>query len=114
MPKPELEFTTRDEVSWQSVEGLEGCEEKILSRDEDTGDYSRLMHFAPGANTSKAGILRHDHWEEVFIISGSIYDITLDQMFSAGMYACRPPGMPHGPWRTDEGCLLFEVRYYKT
>jgi len=29
------------------------------------------------------------------------------------MYACRPPGMPHGPWRAPEGCITFEIRYYK-
>jgi hypothetical protein len=27
------------------------------------------------------------------------------------MYACRPPGMKHGPYRTDEGCVTLEVRY---
>jgi hypothetical protein len=29
------------------------------------------------------------------------------------MYACRPPGMPHGPWTAPTGCLTFELRYYK-
>jgi hypothetical protein len=38
-------------------------------------------------------------------------DIPLQQKFSAGMYACRPPGMKHGPWRSEEGCITFEVRY---
>jgi len=32
--------------------------------------------------------------------------------FSAGDYAIRPPGMRHGPWRTDEGVTTFESRYY--
>jgi len=27
------------------------------------------------------------------------------------MYACRPPGMKHGPYRTEEGCMTLEVRY---
>ncbi|HAQ23672.1 MAG TPA: cupin, partial [Acidimicrobiaceae bacterium] len=26
-------------------------------------------------------------------------------------YACRPPGMPHGPWTSDEGVLMIEFRY---
>ncbi len=34
-----------------------------------------------------------------------------NQTFGAGMYACRPPGMPHGPWHSPDGCLTFEVRY---
>jgi hypothetical protein len=27
------------------------------------------------------------------------------------MYACRPPGMPHGPYACPRGALLFETRY---
>jgi hypothetical protein len=27
------------------------------------------------------------------------------------MYACRPPGMKHGPYRTEGGVVTFEVRY---
>lgn len=53
-----------------------------------------------------------DFWEEVYIPEGSFTDLTLGEMFTAGMYACRPPGMPHGPWSTDEGVVTFEVRYH--
>jgi hypothetical protein len=49
--------------------------------------------------------------EEVLILAGSMRDLTLDERFSAGDYACRPPGMVHGPWATEEGCEMFEVRY---
>jgi len=27
------------------------------------------------------------------------------------MVAVRPPGMPHGPFRSPNGCVNFEVRY---
>jgi hypothetical protein len=111
--RPELEFSTLEDVPWRAVGGVPGTFEKILSRDDDTGDYTRLLRFEPGADTSAVGVFRHDHWEEVFIISGSIHDVTLDQTFGSGRYACRPPGMPHGPWTSSEGCLLFEVRYHK-
>ena len=30
----------------------------------------------------------------------------------AAEFACRPPGMDHGPWRSEGGALLFEVRYF--
>ena len=59
------------------------------------------------------GVQRHDFWEEVWIIDGALHDIPLNQTFPKGMYACRPPGMPHGPWRTPDGCTTFEVRYYR-
>jgi len=44
-------------------------------------------------------------------VDGSLTDLGLQRTFSAGMYACRPPGMPHGPYRSPAGTLLFETRY---
>jgi hypothetical protein len=41
-------------------------------------------------------------------------DLTLDQTFAEGSYACRPLGMGHGHWRAPEGCLTFEARYSGT
>ena len=47
----------------------------------------------------------------MLILAGSMHDLALDRTFAAGDYACRPPGMVHGPWRTDDGCEMLEVRY---
>jgi hypothetical protein len=87
--------------------------EAILSRDPDSGTFTRLLRFPPGTDTSPNGTLTHDCWEEVWILEGTLHDLRLDQTFGAGMYACRPPGMAHGPWRSNEGCLTFEVRYLR-
>jgi len=89
--------------------GGPGIEEKILSRDPETGDLTRLLRFAAGVETTDT--IRHDFWEEVFIVAGSLTDLGLQRTFNAGMYACRPPGMPHGPYRSTSGALLFETRY---
>jgi hypothetical protein len=113
MPKPEFEFFDPVSIEATNVGGVKGLSEKILSRDPDTGDYTRLLMFEPGTDTSAMGVQRHDFWEEVWIIEGSFHDISLDQTFRAGMYACRPPGMPHGPWRSVDGCRTFEIRYYR-
>lgn len=114
MPKPEYEFFVPDNIPWQRCEGpVEGLNEKILARDPDSGDYTRILHFDPGTDTSPNGVLTHDHWEEVWILEGSIKDLRLNETFTAGMYACRPPGMPHGPWISENGCTTFEIRYYK-
>jgi hypothetical protein len=113
MPKPEYEFFEPSQVPSRSVGGIPGLTEKILSEDPETGDYTRMLIFAPGTDTTPMGVQTHEFWEEVWIIEGSIHDLTLDQTFSAGMYACRPPGMPHGPWRSLNGCRTFEVRYYR-
>jgi hypothetical protein len=114
MPKPEREFFVTDAVEWTPAGQVDGLTERILATDAATGVATRLLRFAPGTNTSSAGPQVHAFWEEVYIIQGSLHDLTLDQTFSAGMYACRPPGMPHGPWLAAEGCMTFEVRYSAT
>ena len=34
------------------------------------------------------------------------------ERFTAPTYACRPPGAPHGPFKSEGGCMLFELHYY--
>lgn len=112
MAKPEFEFFDVTGVGWSRCAGAaEGLTERILALDETTGVATRMLRFAPGTDTSPNGVQVHDFWEEVYILSGSITDLRLGQTFTAGMYACRPPGMAHGPWTSAEGCLTFEVRY---
>jgi len=116
MPKQEREFFNVDEIDWKAVKGGSGAQgagiwEKILSHDEKTGDYTRVLRFEPAVETSE--VLEHDFWEEVIILEGSLIDKTLNREFTQGMYACRPPGMKHGPYRIPNGCMTFEIRYYK-
>jgi hypothetical protein len=76
----------------------------------DTGDVTRLLRFDAGVETTET--ITHDFWEEVWILEGSMIDLGKRQTFTAGMYACRPPGMIHGPYRVPAGgCLTFEIRY---
>ena len=77
-----------------------GLYERITATDAETGVATRLLRFDPGTDTSAAGPQVHAFWEEVYILEGSFTDLTLGETFTAGMYACRPPGMPHGPWRS--------------
>jgi hypothetical protein len=116
MPKPGLEFFHPDHLPWQTVTGSAsagaggpGIAEKVLSRDPDTGDVTRLLRFEAGVETSDT--IAHDFWEEIFILEGALVDLGRRETFTAGMYACRPPGMPHGPYRSTQGALLFETRY---
>jgi hypothetical protein len=110
--KPELEFFPVTDIDFTVCAGGNPLiTERILSSDPDTGIATRILRYAPGADSTPMGPQRHDFWEEVYILKGSFVDLTLDKTFSAGQYACRPPRMPHGPWRSDEGVLTFEVRY---
>jgi len=112
MAKPEHEFFDVTSVAWTPVSGrAEGLYERILARDERTGTVTRILRFDPGCNTTPNGVQEHDFWEEIYILQGAITDLTLNQTFSQGMYACRPPGMRHGPWFSKDGCMTFEVRY---
>ena len=112
MPKPELEFFNVGPLPWTpAVPGVPGLTEQILPRDAAGGTATRLLRWEPGSDTSAAGVQVHSFWEEVYILEGSIRDLKLDRTFTKGMYACRPPGMKHGPWVSPDGCLTFEVRY---
>jgi hypothetical protein len=97
---------------WRSVKGLEGiAEELTLSVDEATGEYTRLTRFLPGADTTPFGGKTHRYPEEVFIVSGRLFDKSFNRWLEPGDYASRPPGEIHGPFKTDVGCVVLEVSF---
>jgi hypothetical protein len=110
--KPEREFEPVAGYPWQPCAGdATGLYERVLARDGDSHIATRILRFEAGADSSPNGVQVHDFWEEIYVIEGEITDLTLNETFAAGTFACRPPGMRHGPWRSPEGALLFEVRY---
>jgi ChrR Cupin-like domain len=97
---------------WQPILGLEGAlEELTLSIDPGSGEYTRLTRFHPGADTSALGGKSHTYPEEVFIVSGRLYDQAFDRWLETGDYASRPPGEMHGPFKTDVGCVVLEISF---
>lgn len=107
---------------WQLPEGYApggGVDERILSGSLDPagrrGSRTRLLRFQPGVFTTTPFV--HDYWEEVFLLQG---DLTVGndpngeggEAFAAPTYACRPPGVFHGPFKSNGGCLLLEIHYY--
>jgi hypothetical protein len=109
MARPSKEFSDTDLIPWQKIGG--GLYEKILSKDEQTGAYTRMLKFEAGLETTE--ILVHDFYEEVYIVKGMLIDKTLNESFTEGMYAFRNPGMHHGPFAAPNGCITFEVRYFE-
>jgi hypothetical protein len=119
--KPHLEFHRIDMASgWSTPPGYPpGIEQKILAGALDeqgrSGNRTRLLRFAPGVFTTEPFV--HEYWEEVYLIEG---DLTVGndtagrggENFPAGTYACRPPGAVHGPFKSNGGCLLYEIHYY--
>lgn len=97
---------------WQPIKGLENmAEELTLSQDEATGEYTRLTRFHPGADTTPYGSKSHSYPEEIFVVSGRLYDQSFDLWLESGHYASRPPGELHGPFKTDIGCVVLEVSF---
>ena len=97
---------------WAPITGLEGmAEELTLSSDLQTGEYTRLTRFLPGADTSPFGGKTHTYPEEVFIVSGRLYDHAFAMWLEAGHYASRSPGELHGPFTTDVGCVVLEMSF---
>lgn len=96
-----------------------GIEQKILSGALDEhakrGSRTRFLRFQPGVFTTKPFV--HDYWEEVYLVSGDLI-VGNDQQgrsgtsFQPNTYACRPPGVSHGPFKSEKGCLLLEIHYY--
>ncbi|GLR60461.1 cupin domain-containing protein [Rhizobium indigoferae] len=103
---------------WRVPPGYpEGIEQKILAGrlDEVKGEGSRtrLLRFLPGARTEKPFV--HDYWEEVYLLEGDlIVGDRSPETYPAHTYACRPPGVFHGPFKSEMGCLLLEIHYYET
>lgn len=101
-----------NESHWSPIVGMEEvAEELTLAIDDETGDYTRLTRFKPGADTSAFGAKSHNYPEEILIVQGRLYDAAFDQWLEAGDYASRPPGETHGPFKTKDGCVVLEISY---
>ncbi len=114
MLKEHLEFHAVDLTSgWGTPPGYpKGIEQKILAGSLDEGNRrgsrTRLLRFRPGAFTTAP--FTHEYWEEVFQLEGTL--TVGGETFRPWTYAARPPHTPHGPFRSDEGCLLLEIHYF--
>ena len=112
MPKTTISYwnplSEEGKQHWEPVDGLEGAAEAItLAIDPETGDYSRLTRFLPGADTTASGPQVHDYPEEVLILERAArrarrmgrFAPTRDALSSrsrfrasAGSQTCRPVG----------------------
>ena len=119
--KPHIEFKRLDmEQGWETPPGYpEGIKQKVLTSDLDeegkTGSRSRLLRIEPGCYSTEPFV--HDHWEEVYLFEGDLIvgndeNGVGGEQFLAPTYACRPPGVFHGPFKSENGCTMYETHYY--
>jgi hypothetical protein len=113
-------YTPNLEEGWEVPAGYpQGIEQKILtgSLDEENkrGSRTRLLRFLPGVYSTVPFV--HEYWEEVMLLEGDLI-VGNDENGEGGetfppkTYACRPPGAPHGPFKSVDGCLLYEIHYF--
>jgi hypothetical protein len=110
MARPHVELFTHqiEEMPWEPVEDAPGLSEKVISMDPETGSHTRLLKGEPGFERNER--LSHDFWEETYLLEGTCWHG--DKLQTPGTYYCRPPGTVHGPFRTDDGYIILENRYY--
>jgi hypothetical protein len=121
LPKPHREFfRIPPDAVWTPVHSTIGVVEELVLADSmdvasKTGSRSRLARWHAGSLADKAVI--HDFCEEVLVVEGE-FIVGCDasgaggEAFGAYTFACRPPGVWHGPFASRTGCLLFEIQYY--
>jgi hypothetical protein len=105
-------LASSNQEKWTEIDGTNGTIDFLtLAMDEVSDDYTRLTRFKAGADTKSFGVKSHDYPEEIYIISGKLYDQAFDCWLEAGHYASRPPGEKHGPFSCSEECIVLEISY---
>jgi hypothetical protein len=66
-----------------------------------------MLRFEPGTIRPRRGCRSTSSGRRSTILEGSLHDLTLNQTFPKGTYACRPPGRRDGSWVVPEGCFTF-------
>lgn len=80
-----------------------------LNATPNTHRRTTLQKWEPGAVNTQTHPFVHPYVEEIYIVEGDLEDVRLGQKFEKGCYAYRKPGMEHGPFRSERGCLMFIV-----
>ena len=97
---------------WEFIEGTDrNLLQLTIAEDPETGDYTRLTKFKSGYSTKAFGPKSHDYPEEIFVVSGRLYDEAFGLWLEPGYYASRPPREVHGPFVADGDVIILEVSY---
>lgn len=80
-----------------------------LNANTDTHRRTTLQKWEPNAKNTQTHPFVHPYVEEIYIAEGDLTDLTSGERFEKGSYAYRKPGMEHGPFWSEGGCLMFIV-----
>ena len=105
-------FAVNNVENWEEIEGSDGnLLQLTIAEDYETGDYTRLTKFKDGYSTKSYGAKSHDYPEEIFVVSGRLYDEAFGMWLEPGFYASRPPHEGHGPFVADGDVVILEISY---
>ena len=97
---------------WEIIPDSKGSLSQLtIAEDPDSGDYTRLTKFKSGYSTKNFGAKSHPYPEEIFVVSGRLYDEAFGMWLDPGYYASRPPGEVHGPFVAEGDVVILEVSY---
>ncbi|MEM2958563.1 MAG: hypothetical protein QW261_09730 [Candidatus Jordarchaeaceae archaeon] len=65
---------------WSPLPGYLGIFEKVQNYEPDTGSVTRLLKYEPGTRTTE--ILKHDFYEEIYVVEGNFIDTRTGEVFS--------------------------------
>ncbi|CAF0919383.1 unnamed protein product [Adineta steineri] len=73
-------------------------------------EETSIQTWPPGFKTGD-DIITHTFYEEVYLLDGSITDLSLNKTFGKGYHAWRNPQMKHGPYQADQnlGCQMLVI-----
>jgi hypothetical protein len=106
---------------WKTLEP--GITQLTLNHDPLTGRGTYLQRWEPRTSNQIQNFV-HNYIEEIFIVEGDFRDLKgrksgtgevvkgkedEGDVWTKGCYAYRKPGMEHGPFRSETGCLMFIV-----
>ena len=109
-----------DTVIWKSVEKSHNVEFMTGGVPEGVGEFKSEISQDAEYTFTIPGIYAyicspHKTGKMLgFVIVGNDKNGNGGNSFNTATYACRPPGVYHGPFKSEKGCTLFELHYYKT
>ena len=99
-------------AAWETIEGSNSnLSQLTIAEDKKSGDYTRLTKFKSGYSSVTFGAKSHNYPEEIFVVSGRLYDEAFQMWLEPGYYASRPPGEVHGPFIADGDVIILEMSY---
>ena len=69
------------------------------------------MKYDPGTEFNE--VLKHDFYEEIYVLSGTLIDLGKNLKLKESYYGYRHPGMDHWHYISPDGMMTLEIGEYR-